>query len=580
MKKVFVVVVLLLVAAAGGVFWFYGRQPAEVIQPAQVLPHDTLVMLEALDLKESLDEFRAGPLGQAISGIDWPACMRAFNTTPQDIQRMQQILTQISATFDSLWFDALFGDRAVFAVLTPASADPATPPETVWRQSALMVLQPRQSSEMIQWIGKMFAGNVTISPVETDGVRMDRVKAPDAPAFFVAAHHNLMLAALEPAPIVRCLKPDPANRSSLAEVPEFGQLRQEIGLTGTPRSFAWIDLHRIYDQWAALLQRQEVEHATANEVLKLWAGFNRAKPVMAVAGATNGNLSHQRWRLRYNGADLSPEAARVLNIPPQPNATLPWIPDRLLYYGWHNNLRQVIESVANLSRLDTEQAEAFREKFTATTGVPFDDALSAFGDEFALLIQDVKMGGLFPLPVLAVVVEVGQQEVIERLVEGAVARSGMALQTEDHLQTPIRYLALPYGEDLSPAYAFRDGFWVAASSRQLLKPLLANSDAGPALVKDPVFKSVDKGLSGPNNKMAFLRMDHIAAKGKELITWGMSLAMMSGKVKNPRQITCLTDEVLTPIFDALARYPAMGSRTVNEENAVQADIYVRMPPTP
>jgi hypothetical protein len=91
---------------------------------------------------------------------------------------------------------------------------------------------------------------------------------------------------------------------------------------------------------------------------------------------------------------------------------------------------------------------------------------------------------------------------------------------------------------------------------------------------------VDKGLSSPNSKMAFLRMDHIAAKSRELITWGLSLAMMSGKVKDPHQITCLTDDVLTPIFDALARYPAMGSRTVNEENAVQADAYVLMPSTP
>ncbi|MBW1648624.1 MAG: hypothetical protein JRJ72_11065 [Deltaproteobacteria bacterium] len=51
-------------------------------------------------------------------------------------------------------------------------------------------------------------------------------------------------------------------------------------------------------------------------------------------------------------------------------------------------------------------------------------------------------------------------------------------------------------------------------------------------------------------------------------------------MKKPRQITCLTDDVLTPIFDALVRYPAMGSRTANEENAVQADVYVLMPPTP
>jgi hypothetical protein len=579
MKKVFIVVILLLVAA-GGVFWFYASRPAEVIQPAQVLPQDTLVMFEAVDLKESLDEFRSGPLGRAISGIDWPACMRAFNASPEEIRRVQQIEAQITTAIDSLWFDALFGDLAVLAVLAPASPEPSLPPETVWRQSALMVLQPRQSSEMIQWIGKMFAGGVTITPVDVDGVHLDKVETRDTPAFFIAVHHNLMLAALEPAAIVRCLKPGPENRSFLADSPEFGQLRNELLLTGTSRSFVWIDLHRIYDHWVAPLQRQGVSDVTANEVLKLWAGFNRAKPALAAAGAAEGNLTHHRWRLRYNAADLSPKAVRVLGRSPQPNATLTWIPTPLLYYAWHNNLGQVIESVADLSRLEAEEAEAFRQKFITATGVPFEDAMNAFGDEFALLIQDVKMGGLFPLPLLALMAEVERPEVIERLVDSAVARFGMALQTEDHGSIPIRYLALPYGETLSPAYAFHDGFWVAASSRQLLKTLLDKPETGSALVQDPLFKAVDKGLSVPNSKMAFLRMDHIAARSKELITRGLSLAMLSGKVKDPRQITCLTDDVLTPIFDALARYPAMGSRTVNEENAVQADTYVLMPSTP
>jgi hypothetical protein len=577
MKKI--VAIVLLVAAAGAI-WFYTRPPEEMLQPAQVLPRDTLVMIEAVDLKESLDEFRAGPLGQAISGIDWAACMQAFNAAPEEVRRMQQLQAQLSAAVDSLWFDALFGDRAVLAVLTPPTTDPSVPPETIWRQTALILLQSHPSSEMIQWIGKMFAGNVTISPVEMDGVRMDKVEAPDTPAFFVAIRHGLMLAALEPAPIVRCLAPKADNRANLVDSPDFASLREEMKLPGTARSFAWIDLHQIYDHWVAPLQRQGVEDVAAKEVLKLWDGFNRAKPVIAAAGTRDGDLSHQRWRLRYNAADLSPKAARMFEIPPQPNATLAWIPDRLLYYGWHNNLRQVIESVADLSRLDAGQATEFRQKFVAGTGVSFEDAVGAFGDQFALLIQDVHTGGLFPVPILALMAEAEKPEIIEQLVATAASTSQLTLATEQHGQTLIRYLALPYGENLSPAFAFRDGFWMVASNRQLLKTLLAESQAGASLVQDPMFKAVDKGLSEASNKVTFLRVDRIAAKTKEIATWGLSLAMMSGKVKNPRQITCLSDDVLTPILDALARYPAMGSRTVNEANTVQADTYVRMPPVP
>ena len=579
MKKTIVIVVLLGIVAAGGAVWYFNRPTPAAIQPAELLPKDTLVMIEAVDLKKSLDEFRVGPLGQAVSGIDMPACMGAFNADPEEIEQVSRLQAQLKAGVDSPWFDTLFGDLAVVALLQPDPNEMRARPEQMWDESAVMILRPKKPAEMIQWIGRMFAGDVTVTSETAGGVRMDKVETGGGPPLFVAVYRGLGLVALDPKPIVRCLAPrDPAAPSSLAQSPDYAALRGELaGAQEAARFFVWVDLHTILNTWFDPVDQTGAGDAAMADVEKLWGGFNQAKPVIAAVITDEGDVVHHRWRVRYTAGDLSPDMARLLDVPPELNTTLPWMPEAVIYYSWQNNLDQVLESVMDLSRLDPDETAAFRREFAARTGVELEDAMNAFGRQFAVMIRDIKTGGMFPVPELALLAEVGQPEIIDRLVETVVRNFGMAMATEDYPGGRIRYVALPYGEDVSPGYAVRDGFLVIASSRGLLKTLLTREDGWKGLVDSPSFKAVNRGLSDPNNQMVYVQPGAAAARTKDILKWGLSLAVMTGKAGDANQMIYLSNKVVEPILDGLSAYRAMGSRTVIRENGIQSDIYVLKP---
>ena len=579
MKKAIVIVVLLGIVAAGGGVWYFNRPATVATHPAELLPEDTLVMIEAVDLKKSLDEFRAGPLGRAVLGIDMQACMGAFNADPEEIEQVRRLQARVKAGVDSPWFDTLFGDLAVLAVLRPDPEALRDSPERLWHQSAVMVLKPKKPAEMIQWIGRMFAMDVSVTAETESGVRMDRIDAGDGPPLFVAVHRGLGLVALDPGPIVRCLAPSDAFAPSpLAQSPDYAALRAELaGAPEAGRFFVWIDFHGILDTWFDPADQTSPRDAAMAEVEKLWGGFNQARPVIAAVTTDGGDTVNHRWRIRYNAVDLSPDMARMLNIPPESNTTLPWIPESVLYYSWQNNLDQVLESVLDLSRLDAGETEAFRREFATATGVVLEDALGAFGSQFAVMIRDIRTGGIFPVPELALMAEVGRPEIIDRLVESAVRNFGLATATEEYRDGRIRYVALPYGEEISPGYAFREGFLVMASSRGLLKTLLTQEPGGKSLVDSPSFSAVNRGLTDRNNQMMFLQTGEAAERARDLLKWALSLAVMTGKAGDANQMIYLSGKVVEPILEGLSMYPAVGARTVVRENGIESDISVLKP---
>ena len=314
-KRLGIVIILLGILAAGGAVWYFNRPATGVIQPAELLPEETLVMIEAVDLKESLDEFSAGPLGQAVSGIDMAACMGAFNADPEEIERVSRLQARLKAGVDSPWFDTLFGDLAVVAVLHPDPDALRSASERLWHESAVMVLRPGKPAEMIQWIGKMFARDVTITAHTADGVRMDKIETGEGPPLFVALHRGLGLVALDPKPIVRCLAPRTGARLSLAQSPDYAALRAELAMPEKSRGFVWIDLHTILNTWFDLADQEDAGDASAAEARKLWGGFNQARPVIAAVATDDGQVIHHRWRVRYNVADLSPDMAPDAECP-------------------------------------------------------------------------------------------------------------------------------------------------------------------------------------------------------------------------------------------------------------------------
>jgi len=581
MRRTIMIGVLLgIIAAGAAAAWYSYRLSAGAVRPAELLPEDTLAMIEAVDLKESLDEFRAGPLGKAVSGIDMPACMGAFNADPEEIERVSRLQAGVKAAVDSPWFDMLFGDLAVIAVLKPEEGGMKASSEEMWRASALVVVQPKKPVEMIHALGKMFARNVTVSSQNAGDIRIDRVETEEGPPLFVAVHRGLGLMALDPKPIVRCLAPresDGGGRRSLAASAAYAASRKDLNQAESGRFFAWIDLHDILNSAFAPAGSSEAADITTAVGRQQWGGFNQAQPVIAAVVTDDGEVMHHRWRVLYNADELPSDIARMLAVPPEINRTLSWMPETVLYYGWQNNLGQVLETLAMPSGGDAGKAAEFKRSFAAVTGTEFEEAVKVFGSQCAVLIRDIKTGGLFPVPELALMAELRQPGDMDRIVETVLRNLDVSIKTVEYHGASIRYIALPYGEDISPSYARRDGFMVVASSRGLLESLLWREEGQAGLAGLPLFDAVGKRLSEPGNQVAFIQPAVAAARAKNLLSWGLSLAVMAGKAGDAQQMVYLSNKVVEPILDGLSKYRAVGARTVFQKNRIDSDIYILKP---
>jgi len=578
MKRIVLAIVILGVVAAAGAVWYVYRPLAQAALPEEMLPGETLMVVEAMNLKETIAAFQKSPLGQALAGIDAEAALRQTQARPEDIAQFLQVRDQFRDGLASPWFDTLFGQRVTLAILPgPLPKDAASGPQVAMKWG-LMILKPSQPAEMISYIGKMFSGDVTVTPMETDGVKLDRLEAPNGPPVFAAISRGLGFVALDPEPIVRCLSQKGSAGAKLAQAPQYKAFQAELTKPGATRFFAYLNLHDVINQITDAAGRLNPGDETLNQMKGLWEEFNRARPMAAMSLDDDGaGMTHGRGVLKYNAKDLGPEIAGLLTIQPQKNETLAMMPAEPIYYGWQNNLKHMLKGSLNSSSLKDEHRAAIKDQFMRVTGVSIDEAIDAVGDQFVILFQDVRIEGMFPVPELALMMEVRKPEVIERMVDAAIngpQGAPMPMETEDYNGIPIRYAVLPYGDDISPAYACAKGFCVIASNRRILKSIFT-PDAGANLAASKGFKAVDKGLSDANNQVAYLNSKRAIERTEGLLKWGLSFAAMSGKVKDENTLQYFSEKVAAPLFKGLAMYQNMGFRSVIQENGVQSDFYVQ-----
>jgi hypothetical protein len=221
-----------------------------------------------------------------------------------------------------------------------------------------------------------------------------------------------------------------------------------------------------------------------------------------------------------------------------------------------------------------ENLAKIRQSFTAATGMAVEDLLSAMGSQAGVLVKDIDTGGMFPVPELALFVEVLRPEVVETLMGQIAARAGMAVKSEPFGEIDIRYVITPLGEALSPAYAYSDGFFILAVNRTLLKSMLDTSEAG-ALLTHPHFKDLGDGMTAYNNSVFWVRVDGLAEKTGEVLDWtmGWMAVMQPARAENIQRIVSMA---VDPLLDGLSMIRVVGGRTYTEEERIVSDVQLLM----
>ncbi|MBW2167459.1 MAG: hypothetical protein JRG74_15665 [Deltaproteobacteria bacterium] len=117
MKKVIIFIVVLGLVAIGT---SYLLKPAhKEVKPAKLLPADTLLMVELVNLEKSIDGFKSGKLGQKLKEIDLTGVMQNLEVPIKAIEEYEKTKSAVLSTLDSMLFKELFGQETVLAVLPP-----------------------------------------------------------------------------------------------------------------------------------------------------------------------------------------------------------------------------------------------------------------------------------------------------------------------------------------------------------------------------------------------------------------------------------------------------------------------------
>jgi hypothetical protein len=270
--------------------------------------------------------------------------------------------------------------------------------------------------------------------------------------------------------------------------------------------------------------------------------------------------------------NMSTYLSRMLSMAPGQNQTLEYAPEDVLLYSWQNTFNPDLywENLQNEPGMTPEVLAEIEQTFSDNTGMPLEDLLSAFGSQIGLLIKDINASGMFPVPELALFAEVKKPEVVETLLQQMVAQSGMMVQSESYGDIDIHYVAMPLGGNLSPAYAYSDGFFTLAVNRALIKSMLEASDTG-RMETHPHFKALGDDMVSDNNSMFYLRADGLIERTREVLSWAMSWMSMM-QPDNAEMMQDIVSLGVNPLLDGLSMIQAVGGRAYIEDDRICSDV--------
>jgi hypothetical protein len=271
---------------------------------------------------------------------------------------------------------------------------------------------------------------------------------------------------------------------------------------------------------------------------------------------------------------MAPPVAKAAGTAPIPNPTLASIPSNALIYSWQNNFdaKYYWQQLQQHPAMTPETVAQIKQSFAEKTGMELDRLLEAFGAQAGLLVNDLNMGGMFPIPELALFVQAEHPDVINQFIRQQAGQFNMPVLQESYKGIDLQYVTLPLGGDLSPAYTFSKGFCTLAINRTLLKSMLDESGTN-RLSSNPSFKAVNQGLTDKNNQVFYMRTEGLVAKTRDIINWAVTWMAMT-KPNEADQVRQIMDLGVQPVLDGLTIFKAVGGRTYIDGNQINSDIQV------
>lgn len=580
MKKITVVLVLICLVTAAGAYYVYYRPFSEKHTAEQMLPIETLATIRFAHLKQRVEAFRTSRLGSALAGIDIRSVMTALDAPQSAIREVEDFIIQSNETLDSPWFDALFGQQVTLALLPTEFNDFSHPTPEEISQALVVILRPKHPAKLLDSLKYIISADVEIISEDYDQWEINHFELePGQPVHYAIVDEFAMLA-LHRQPLVRCLDTLKAPDASLAQHADFQAVKDEFEQISDPDVYSFINLQEMYRLGMSILTAyagDRPDYRSFEKELAQLSGFYAAG---YAAYDERSALHEQKLIFMVDRAALLPNIERVLNIQPETGAMLTMLPQSTLGFTWQNTLDLKIyyDSLIESEDLKPEGIAAMNAKLQQKFGLTVEELINSFGPEWGVSLQGIKSGGFFPIPEIGIFIESSQPEVAEQIIRQLVGASDARMRTETYGSHRISNLQLPFGSDLSPCYAFVNGYCILAANTNIMKSYIDTANGARNVSESESFKAVDQGLSDKNNQLAFIKFDELLDTVPEILNWGSSVVAMA-KPDKANQIVPVVQQVVDPLVDGLKMYKTVGFRSFIAEAKIESQIYTEIDET-
>lgn len=154
-------------------------------------------------------------------------------------------------------------------------------------------------------------------------------------------------------------------------------------------------------------------------------------------------------------------------------------------------------------------------------------------------------------------------------------KSGTGLEKEKFENAEINTIALPSIIDIQPSYVFYKDFCMVSVDRQMIKDMINVSNNGRGIMSNVDFQNVNKGLTGKNNDIVFIKFDDLIDEIKELWEWQFS-NITSKNQDTGAKCKIIADGVIYPFLDGLKMYRTIGSHRIIKENEIVSETYLKI----
>lgn len=573
MKKVVILIVVLGLVAIGT---FYLLKPAhKEVKPAKLLPADTLLMVELVNLEKSIDGFKSGKLGQKLKEIDLTGVMQDLEVPVKAIEEYEKNKSAVLSTLDSMLFKELFGQETVLAVL-PLKIDNLTPEGLNKALGSLVLIsRPKSRAELVEFASRILAKNLKFQTEVYAGYEIKSFELDSDITVHYSLADGLLVATLDRQAIITCLDLRKNQQPSLDQNEYYQNLRSKLASSGT-KTFVYNNTEKMYES-ILNISRLIIKEEEFSDTERSLAAFKGFKAIGYASYDDGSDLLQNKTLVMIDKKGLEPVYAKAYCSEPGKNKTLQIVPDNTLFYYWANNLylKSFWDIYSENQYLNDEEKESMKTSLEKETGVSFDEVLQAFGNQFGLILTDINTGGLFPIPELTFFVETANQDTVAKLMDSVTQKSGMVLQKEEFNDIKINYIMLPFGNDVQPAYAFFNGFCLISINHQLIKDMISTYKNGDNITTDKDFLAVNKGLTDKNNNIMFVKIDQLIDKIKELVILGRDMIVLKDQGEAEKAAIVISG-VINPALDGLKMYRTIGSRTFTKEDEIEADMYYKI----